>query len=146
MLYNSIIMTIYAIMALSFVYIFCFVNKSSSSFMLNYYLKKNTFCWKSVTRKFDYVSTHNVETVKKLDCNLYGQLTRWARGNAPDCDVRGPRFGPQLWQGYICLPCFICCCGFTFLSKPLILWTFYFSLQYNNSFRIPKILHLFSVA
>ena len=37
---------------------------------------------------FIYVSTHYVETVKKLDLNRYVQLSRWSRGNASECGAR----------------------------------------------------------
>jgi len=37
---------------------------------------------------FVYVSTHDIDTVKNPDFILYEQLSRWSRGNAPDCRAR----------------------------------------------------------
>jgi len=68
-------------------------------------LQKNAFVenvWPANLALFIYVSTHCVETVKRLDYNRYCQLTRWCSGNASALGARGPGFNPRLRQGFLC--------------------------------------------
>jgi len=94
--------------------------KYSDSCMLQYY-RKNEFVenvWPASLALFIYVSTHCVETVKKLDYNRYSKLTRCCSDNASALGARGPGFNSPLRQAFLCLIFFLfCCCCFFFLSK-----------------------------
>jgi len=63
---------------------------------------------------FIYVSTHCVETVKKLEYNRCSQLTQWCSGNASAFGARGPGFNSRLRQGFLYLIFF----GFFFTFCP----------------------------
>ena len=68
-------------------------------------VQKNCFVknvWPANWVLFIYIPTHYVKKNKELDFNRYLQLTRLARGNAPDCGARDPGFNSRLWQGFVC--------------------------------------------
>jgi len=74
--------------------------------------------WPANSALFIYVSTHCVETVKKLYYKRHSQLTRWCSGNASVLGARGPWFNSRLQQRVLCLIWFFCCCCvFYLLSK-----------------------------
>lgn len=49
--------------------------------------------WPADLVLFINVSSHQAEPAKQLDFNQYAQLSRWTKGNSPDCGTRGPGCG-----------------------------------------------------
>jgi len=67
-------------------------------------------------------------TLKQLNtCNEYVQLTRWLRGNAPDCGAigHGVRF-PALVRMFMFSFWFFGCCGFTLCLRNTLFTLIFF--------------------